>query len=160
MLRILLRLLVLVVPLAQRVGHFSKCQIWMSAPLSDSFPYISMSVFPQMITRAGCPLYNPTKSPMFVWQVSLYLTRDRLGAELELDRMGDTSGFGSGSRLLEWWSSGRAEVFQLGSVADSCKKVRSGRVSALPAPGRPYDRRRPHTCARLASRVGSTTSVG
>ncbi|RRT51315.1 hypothetical protein B296_00033095 [Ensete ventricosum] len=30
-----------------------------------------------------------------------------------------------GSRLLEWWSSGRAEVFQLGSAADSCKKVRS-----------------------------------
>ncbi|RZR76636.1 hypothetical protein BHM03_00001478 [Ensete ventricosum] len=47
--------------------------------------------------------------------------------------MGGISGFGSGSRLLEWWSSGRAEVcqlgsiavFQLGSVADSCKKVGS-----------------------------------
>ncbi|RZS24367.1 hypothetical protein BHM03_00057427 [Ensete ventricosum] len=40
--------------------------------------------------------------------------------------MGGTSGFGSGSRLLEWWSLGRAEVFQLGSAADSCKKVASG----------------------------------
>ncbi|RWV79351.1 hypothetical protein GW17_00059527, partial [Ensete ventricosum] len=40
--------------------------------------------------------------------------------------MGGTSGSGSGSRLLEWWSSGRAEVFQLGSAANSCKKVRSG----------------------------------
>ncbi|RZS05840.1 hypothetical protein BHM03_00036397 [Ensete ventricosum] len=34
------------------------------------------------------------------------------------------------------------------------------RVSALPASGRPYDRWRPHTCARLASRVGSATSAG
>ncbi|RZR84032.1 hypothetical protein BHM03_00010778 [Ensete ventricosum] len=41
--------------------------------------------------------------------------------------MGGTLGFSSGSRLLEWWSTGRAEVFQLGSAADSCKKVESGR---------------------------------
>ncbi|RZR80456.1 hypothetical protein BHM03_00006504, partial [Ensete ventricosum] len=41
--------------------------------------------------------------------------------------MGGTSGFGSGSRLLEWWSLGQAEVFQLGSAANSCKKVGSGR---------------------------------
>ncbi|RZS12004.1 hypothetical protein BHM03_00043386 [Ensete ventricosum] len=34
------------------------------------------------------------------------------------------------------------------------------RVSALPASGRSYDRWRPHTFARLASRVGSATSVG
>ncbi|RZS13559.1 hypothetical protein BHM03_00045170 [Ensete ventricosum] len=40
--------------------------------------------------------------------------------------MGGTSGFGSGSRLLEWWSSGQAEVFQLGSIVDSCKKIESG----------------------------------
>ncbi|RWV98613.1 hypothetical protein GW17_00038523 [Ensete ventricosum] len=46
-------------------------------------------------------------------------------ARYMLGRMGGTSGFGSGSRLLEWWSSGRAEVFQLGSAAESCKKVRS-----------------------------------
>ncbi|RZS21904.1 hypothetical protein BHM03_00054612 [Ensete ventricosum] len=45
----------------------------------------------------------------------------------KLGRMGGTSGFGSGSRLLEWWSSGRVEAFQLGSIADSCKKVGSGR---------------------------------
>ncbi|RRT45290.1 hypothetical protein B296_00032273 [Ensete ventricosum] len=40
--------------------------------------------------------------------------------------MGGTLGFGSGSRLLEWWSSGQVEVFQLGSTADPCKKVGSG----------------------------------
>ncbi|RZR87840.1 hypothetical protein BHM03_00015317 [Ensete ventricosum] len=40
--------------------------------------------------------------------------------------MGGTSEFGSGSRLLEWWSPGRAEVFQLRSATDSCKKVGSG----------------------------------
>ncbi|RWW53389.1 hypothetical protein BHE74_00040147 [Ensete ventricosum] len=34
------------------------------------------------------------------------------------------------------------------------------RVSALPASGRPYDRWRPHICARLASRVGSAMSAG
>ncbi|RWW01961.1 hypothetical protein GW17_00034978 [Ensete ventricosum] len=45
--------------------------------------------------------------------------------------MGGTSGFGSGSRLLEWWSSGRAEVFQLGSAADSYKQIGSGRCKSL-----------------------------
>ncbi|RWW41852.1 hypothetical protein BHE74_00052632 [Ensete ventricosum] len=54
-----------------------------------------------------------------------YLARGRLGVELELGRMGGTSGFSSGSRLLELWSSGRTEVFQLGSIADSCMKVGS-----------------------------------
>ncbi|RZS01943.1 hypothetical protein BHM03_00031904 [Ensete ventricosum] len=39
--------------------------------------------------------------------------------------MDGTSGFDSGSRLLEWWSSGREEVFQLGPVVDSCKKAGS-----------------------------------
>ncbi|RWW04803.1 hypothetical protein GW17_00031952 [Ensete ventricosum] len=34
------------------------------------------------------------------------------------------------------------------------------RVSALPTSGRPYNRWRPHTYARLASRVGSATSAG
>ncbi|RZS24481.1 hypothetical protein BHM03_00057553 [Ensete ventricosum] len=34
------------------------------------------------------------------------------------------------------------------------------RVSALPASGRPYDRWRPHICARLASRIGSAMSAG
>ncbi|RWW41064.1 hypothetical protein BHE74_00053479 [Ensete ventricosum] len=33
-------------------------------------------------------------------------------------------------------------------------------VSALPVSGRPYDRWRPHTCVRLACRVGSATSAG
>ncbi|RWW47053.1 hypothetical protein BHE74_00046996 [Ensete ventricosum] len=46
---ILLRLLVLVVPLAQRVGHSFECQTWMLAPLSYSFPYISMYVFPKRL---------------------------------------------------------------------------------------------------------------
>ncbi|RRT59146.1 hypothetical protein B296_00022129 [Ensete ventricosum] len=40
--------------------------------------------------------------------------------------MSGDSELGSGSRLLEWWSSGREEVLQLGSSADSCKKVGSG----------------------------------
>ncbi|RWW82735.1 hypothetical protein BHE74_00008789 [Ensete ventricosum] len=44
--------------------------------------------------------------------------------ELELGRMGRTSGSGAGGRLLEWWSSGRAEVSQLGLATISCKKVR------------------------------------
>ncbi|RWW55480.1 hypothetical protein BHE74_00037886 [Ensete ventricosum] len=56
-------------------------------------------------------------------------------------------GFGSGSRLLGWWSTGQKEAPQV-------------RVSALPASGRPYDHWRPHTCARLASRVGSAMSAG
>ncbi|RZS19147.1 hypothetical protein BHM03_00051495 [Ensete ventricosum] len=43
-----------------------------------------------------------------------------------LGRMSGDSEPGSGSRLLEWWSSSREEVLQLGSVADSCKKVGSG----------------------------------
>ncbi|RZR75717.1 hypothetical protein BHM03_00000197 [Ensete ventricosum] len=33
-------------------------------------------------------------------------------------------------------------------------------VSALPVSGRPYDRWRPHTCVRLACRVGLATSAG
>ncbi|RZR82501.1 hypothetical protein BHM03_00008943 [Ensete ventricosum] len=51
--------------------------------------------------------------------------------------MGGTSGSGSGSWLLEWWSSGRAEVFQLESVADSCKKVGSG-AYIVGVVGHPY----------------------
>ncbi|RWW90429.1 hypothetical protein BHE74_00000453 [Ensete ventricosum] len=61
-----------------------------------------------------------------VEQALLVHARDLLGTELELGRMGGTSGFGSGGRLLEWWSSSREEVFQLGSVVDSCKKAGSG----------------------------------
>ncbi|RRT44654.1 hypothetical protein B296_00015928 [Ensete ventricosum] len=38
--------------------------------------------------------------------------------------MGRTPGSGLGGQLLEWWSSGRVEMFQLGSAFDSCKKVR------------------------------------
>ncbi|RWV82810.1 hypothetical protein GW17_00055654, partial [Ensete ventricosum] len=41
---------------------------------------------------------------------------------LELDRMGRTSGSDAGGWLLEWWSSGRAEVSQLGLAAVSYKK--------------------------------------
>ncbi|RWW20881.1 hypothetical protein BHE74_00024259 [Ensete ventricosum] len=44
---ILSSLLVLMVPLKQKVGHSSKCQSWMPAPLSDFFPYISMSISPK-----------------------------------------------------------------------------------------------------------------
>ncbi|RWW03001.1 hypothetical protein GW17_00033880 [Ensete ventricosum] len=41
--------------------------------------------------------------------------------------MDGTSGFDSGSRLLERWSSSREEVFQLGPIVDSCKKAGSDR---------------------------------
>ncbi|RZS29073.1 hypothetical protein BHM03_00062745 [Ensete ventricosum] len=46
--------------------------------------------------------------------------------DVNLGRMSGDSELGSESRLLEWWSSGREEVLQFGSTADSCKKVRSG----------------------------------
>ncbi|RRT55023.1 hypothetical protein B296_00015720 [Ensete ventricosum] len=39
--------------------------------------------------------------------------------------MDKDSEFGSGSRLLEWLSSGREEVFQLGPIVDPCKKMGS-----------------------------------
>ncbi|RRT38381.1 hypothetical protein B296_00046499 [Ensete ventricosum] len=45
---------------------------------------------------------------------------------VQLDQMSGDSELGSRSRLLEWWSSGREEVLQLGSAADSCKMVGSG----------------------------------
>ncbi|RRT44658.1 hypothetical protein B296_00015931 [Ensete ventricosum] len=51
--------------------------------------------------------------------------------------MGKAPGSGLGGRLLEWWSSGRVEMFQLGSAADSCKKVKSGAVIAI-VTGYPY----------------------
>ncbi|RWW37011.1 hypothetical protein BHE74_00057924 [Ensete ventricosum] len=42
--------------------------------------------------------------------------------------MGGVLGSGSGGWLLAWWSSGRERVSQLGSTAESCKKVGSGGV--------------------------------
>ncbi|RWV97728.1 hypothetical protein GW17_00039463 [Ensete ventricosum] len=74
------------------------------------------------------------------WPVCASSPRSLLGTELELDRMSGDSEPGSGSRLLEWWSSGRDEVLQ----PDSYKKVGSGtrpqvKVSALPVSGRSYD---------------------
>ncbi|RWW23182.1 hypothetical protein GW17_00012575, partial [Ensete ventricosum] len=45
--------------------------------------------------------------------------------KLKLDRMGRTLGSDAGGRLLEWWSSGWAEVSQLGLAVVSCKKVRA-----------------------------------
>ncbi|RWW48867.1 hypothetical protein BHE74_00045026, partial [Ensete ventricosum] len=47
-------------------------------------------------------------------------TRFRLG------RMGGDPELGLGGRLLEWWSSDREEILQLGSAADLCTKVGSG----------------------------------
>ncbi|RWV78125.1 hypothetical protein GW17_00060959 [Ensete ventricosum] len=44
-----------------------------------------------------------------------------------LGRMGDDPELGLGDRLLEWWSSGREEIPQLGSAADFCVKAGSGR---------------------------------
>ncbi|RRT60199.1 hypothetical protein B296_00008447 [Ensete ventricosum] len=61
-LHILSSLLVLVVPLAQKVGHSSECQSWMLAPLSDSFPYISMSVSPKR-SRVLAALYAAQLGP-------------------------------------------------------------------------------------------------
>ncbi|RWV80021.1 hypothetical protein GW17_00058762 [Ensete ventricosum] len=57
---------------------------------------------------------------------SVLVTLGRMSDDSELGRMSDDSELGSGSRLLEWWSSGQEEVLQLGSAADSCKKVGSG----------------------------------
>ncbi|RWW15785.1 hypothetical protein GW17_00020353, partial [Ensete ventricosum] len=36
-----------------------------------------------------------------------------------------------GGQLLEWWSSGEEGVLQYGSVADSCKKIGSGRCRSF-----------------------------
>ncbi|RWW49353.1 hypothetical protein BHE74_00044497, partial [Ensete ventricosum] len=58
--------------------------------------------------------------------LALWRLRLKLGLPVELGRMGRTPGSGLGGRLLEWWSSGRVEMFQLGSTADSCKKVSNG----------------------------------
>ncbi|RWW15140.1 hypothetical protein GW17_00021039, partial [Ensete ventricosum] len=85
-----------------------------------------------------------------------------------------------GGWLLEWRSSGQEEAPQVGSGAAPAK--RSGRVRAyiVGAVGHPYLATllplwltmpsypsttpvvlaRPHTCIRLASRVGSATSAG
>ncbi|RWV79530.1 hypothetical protein GW17_00059315 [Ensete ventricosum] len=52
------------------------------------------------------------------------------------------------AREVDCWG-GRARV-----------RRRLHRVSALLVSGRPYDRWRAHTCARLASRVGLATSAG
>ncbi|RRT37500.1 hypothetical protein B296_00056545 [Ensete ventricosum] len=84
---------------------------------------------------------------MLSWTVSDKSMR----LKVALDWMGGDSELGSGSRLLEWWSSGQEEVLQLGPVV---------RVSALPASGRSYDHLRANTCARLASHVGLATSAG
>ncbi|RWW89961.1 hypothetical protein BHE74_00000943 [Ensete ventricosum] len=46
--------------------------------------------------------------------------------ELELGRMSGDPELDLGGRLLEWWSSGREEILQLGSTADSCTKAGSG----------------------------------
>ncbi|RWW32556.1 hypothetical protein GW17_00002745, partial [Ensete ventricosum] len=54
------------------------------------------------------------------------LTRGLLGTELEIGRMGGDPELGLGGRLLEWWSSDREEILQLGSAADLCTKVGSG----------------------------------
>ncbi|RZS14120.1 hypothetical protein BHM03_00045783 [Ensete ventricosum] len=47
--------------------------------------------------------------------------------------MSGDSELGLGGRLLEWWSSGREEVLQFGSVADSCTKAGSGRFRREPS---------------------------
>ncbi|RRT44517.1 hypothetical protein B296_00043218 [Ensete ventricosum] len=53
--------------------------------------------------------------------------RSLLGTEWELARMSDDSELGLEGQLLEWWSPGEEGVIQLGSTANSCKEVRSGR---------------------------------
>ncbi|RZS03400.1 hypothetical protein BHM03_00033579 [Ensete ventricosum] len=55
----------------------------------------------------------------------------------------------------------RSVVRPLGIRPYLCKVDRTTTGdSALPVPGRPYDRWRPHTCIRPASHVGSTSSAG
>ncbi|RWW11795.1 hypothetical protein GW17_00024570 [Ensete ventricosum] len=51
--------------------------------------------------------------------------------------MGETSGFGSGSRLLGWWSSGQEEAPLVGSGVGSCKEVGSG-AYIVGVVGHPY----------------------
>ncbi|RWW41423.1 hypothetical protein BHE74_00053099 [Ensete ventricosum] len=53
--------------------------------------------------------------------------RSLLNTKQELARMSGDSELGLGGRLLEWWSPGREGVLQFRSIADSCKKVGSGR---------------------------------
>ncbi|RRT80085.1 hypothetical protein B296_00016403 [Ensete ventricosum] len=62
------------------------------------------------------------------------LARDRLDIGVELGRMRGALGSGSGGWLLAWWSSDREKVFQLGSIAESCKKVGSGEVPDVTSP--------------------------
>ncbi|RWV97865.1 hypothetical protein GW17_00039322 [Ensete ventricosum] len=55
----------------------------------------------------------------------------------------------------------RSVVRPLGIRPYLCKVDRTTTGdSALPVPGRPYDRWRPHTCIRPVSHVGSTSSTG
>ncbi|RWW08339.1 hypothetical protein GW17_00028224 [Ensete ventricosum] len=53
--------------------------------------------------------------------------RSLLGTKWELVRMSGDSELDLEGRLLEWWSSGEEGVIQLGSSANSCKEVGSGR---------------------------------
>ncbi|RWW60306.1 hypothetical protein BHE74_00032713 [Ensete ventricosum] len=70
---------------------------------------------------------------------------------VSVDLPSQPEGSGTGGRLLEWWSSGRAKVSQLGLAVVSCKKVRSGR---------PYDADPSMPASGRLPRVGSATLTG
>ncbi|RZS26968.1 hypothetical protein BHM03_00060392 [Ensete ventricosum] len=68
-----------------------------------------------------CLLMSPvihTLSHLGTRRVGKCAEKFPLVCELELSRMSRAPGSGLGGRLLEWWSSGRVEVSQLGSRCD------------------------------------------
>ncbi|RWW78259.1 hypothetical protein BHE74_00013527, partial [Ensete ventricosum] len=70
----------------------------------------------EYITKTDRPVNSSSATPFQSGASSICsseLVRDRLGAELKLGRMGETSGSDSESRLLEWWSSGHSYLISL-----------------------------------------------
>ncbi|RZR96820.1 hypothetical protein BHM03_00025893 [Ensete ventricosum] len=76
----------------------------MPAPLSDSFPYISMSVFPQTVARADCPPHSPARSltyvhkpkdtdkhEHFIEHLVYIVVRDSVGENVPADEGGDSA---------------------------------------------------------------------
>ncbi|RRT34742.1 hypothetical protein B296_00040529 [Ensete ventricosum] len=69
-------LLVLMVPLVQRVSHSFECQSWILAPLSDSFPYISMPVSPKR-SRVLVALHTAQLGPSCLHDKCFYVCLSR-----------------------------------------------------------------------------------